>query len=341
MFRVRWWYLVSGFVILGSGISITLIVWIAHRQDRLQRQRSREIVLQIDTHSYTLQTVLERIRRLVPEETLADRRPHMEWLIRNYLEDFLLLELVRVDASRWTQGVAPQKIQTHALVQSLPPDPTLMREANALVALNYAFYMENPEALQITESDIRQYYATHRKMFYRKERVLLVQIAFDRAEEAERVYHQIQVVPELFDHYLYLVTEGDRVIPGMHAQSGFIGLVDLDDLPEDIRTLVRKTRIGECAPPIQIGSVYVIFKILDRRPEGIAPLEEVAHEIQMRILDERIERALRAWIPKWLRRHRIHIAWARLHVRPEDVHWRWIPASFWQRADTPSSASQE
>ena len=341
MIRLRWWYLFGGFVILSSVVSITLVVWIAHRQDRLQRRRSHEIVLQIDTHSYTLQTVLERIRRLVPEETLTDRQPRVEWLIQNYLEDFLLLELVRVDARRWTQGVAPQKIQTHALVQSLPPDPTLMREANALVALNYAFYMENPEALRITETDIRQYYAAHPKMFYRKERVLLVQIAFDSAEEAERVYHQIQVVPELFDHYLYLVTERNGAIPGMHAQSGFIGMVDLDDLPEDIRALVRKTRIGECTPPIQIGTAYVIFKILDRRPAGIAPLEEVAHEIQMRILDERMERALRAWIPKWLRRHRIHVYWDRLHVRPEDVHWRWIPASFWQRAQTPSSLKQE
>jgi hypothetical protein len=323
---VRLWHRIALGVVLLMALSSGVISWLTLRSWRTHARSSRAVALEIDDSSYTVAAIVESIRRFVPNEVLSAEPVTNTWLIRHYLEDFLMLELARREASRNTRGVPPRKLEAHVLRRTVPPDPALKQDAQALIALNYAFYQDNPDALQVSPEDIRAYYESHRDEFRRGERVLLAQLGFAEAAEAQQAYHQVQVIPELFDHYVYLASSGQggfQFSPGF--PQGYVGIVELEDLPAEVQAIVRQTPPGKCAPPVQIGNVYVILKILDRRPAGIAPLEEVSEEIRLRIMEDRFHQRVQQWVARVVGRHRIRVHWSHLGVSPEEVRRRWLP----------------
>ncbi|GBC83731.1 hypothetical protein HRbin11_00149 [bacterium HR11] len=321
----RFWHRITLGVTLLIALSSALVLGLTFQSWRARARSSQAIALEIDDSAYTVAAVVESIRRFVPNEILSAESVTDTWLIRHYLEDFLMIELARKESSRNTQGVSPRKLETHVLNRTVPPDPALKQDAQALIALNYAFYRDNPDSIQVSPEDIQAYYETHREAFRRGDRVLLAQLGFAEAGEAQQAYQQIQVIPELFDHYVYLASSGQggfQVPTGF--QQGYVGIVELEDLPAEVRSLVRQTPPGKCAPPIQIGNVYVILKVLDRRPAGIAPLEEVSEEIRLRIMEDRFHQRVQHWVAQVFRRHRIKVYWSRLRVAPDEVRRRWL-----------------
>jgi len=318
----KWYKLLGGLgllMLLSSGI----VLWTGYRR-WWYRQTHQQRALEIDNVTYTVQEVLEGIRRFVPSEILPAQQLTPSQLLQQYLEDFLLIQLVRREFTRNRQRMQTGIFQEHVLLRALPSDPILKQEAQALIAMNYAFYLENPEAMEISQADIERYYQTHQHEFQRGERVILSQLAFESAEEATQAYHQIRAMPELFDQYTHLNLQGslsqrDGLLPG------FIGVMETQDLPRELRKIMQSTPVGQCTPPIKIGETYVLFKILDRRPAGIAPLEEVREEIRLKLLETRIHQKVQAWIMGMIRRHRIIIYWQNLGIDPESVRRRWIP----------------
>ncbi len=322
---VRLWRRIAGGAALGIVLSSALALWLTVQSWRTRARSGRAVALEIDDSAYTVAAVVESIRHFVPNEVLSAEPVTDTWLVRHYLEDFLMIELARKEASRNTQGVPPRKLEAHVLNRTVPPDPALKQDAQALIALNYAFYQDNPDSIRVSSEDIQAYYEEHRDVFRRGDRALLAQLGFAEAAEAQQAYQQIQVIPELFDHYVYLAGSGQGGFrPPAGFQQGYVGIVELEDLPPEVQSIVRQTPTGKCAPPVQIGDVYVILKVLDRRPAGVAPLEEVSEEIRLRVLEDRFHRRVQQWVDRVVRRHRIKVYWSHLGVSPDEVRRRWL-----------------
>lgn len=322
---VRLWHRIALGVAFLIALSSVLVLGLTIQSWRARVRSSQAIALEVDDSAYTVAAVVESIRHFVPNEVLSAEPVTDTWLIRHYLEDFLMIELARKEASRNTQGVSPRKLEAHVLNRTVPPDPALKQDAQALIALNYAFYQDNPDSIQVSPEDVQAYYMEHQDAFRRGDRVLLAQLGLTDAAEAQQAYQQIQVIPELFDHYVYLASSGQGGFqPPAGFQQGYVGIVELEDLPTEVRSLVRQTPTGKCAPPIQIGDVYVILKVLDRRPAGIAPLEEVFEEIRLRIMEDRFHQRVQQWVARVVRRHRIRIYWSHLGISPAEVRRRWL-----------------
>jgi len=322
---VRLWHRIALGVALLIVVSSAWVFWLTLQGWRARARSGQAIALEIDDSFYTVAAVVESIRHFVPNEVLTAEPVTDAWLIRHYLEDFLMIELARKEARRSTQGVSPRKLEAHVLNRTVPPDPDLKQDAQALIALNYAFYQDNPDSIQVSWEDVQNYYEAHRAAFRRGDRVLLAQLGFAEAAAAQQAYQQIQVIPELFDHYVYLAGSGQggfQSPPGF--QQGYVGVVELEVLPAEVQSIVRQTPTGKCAPPIRIGDVYVILKVLDRRPAGIAPLEEVSEEIRLRIMEDRFHQRVQQWVAQVVRRHRIKVYWSHLGVSPDAVRRRWL-----------------
>ncbi|MCS7312624.1 MAG: hypothetical protein NZ742_06890, partial [Acidobacteria bacterium] len=136
---VRLWHRIALGVTFLIVLSSALVLWLTVQSGRTRARSGQAIALEIDDSAYTVAAVVESIRHFVPNEVLSAEPVTDPWLIRHYLEDFLMIELVRKEASQNTQGVSPRKLEAHVLNRTVPPDPALKQDAQALIALNYAF----------------------------------------------------------------------------------------------------------------------------------------------------------------------------------------------------------
>lgn len=279
----------------------------------------------IDETRFTRNNVLQFARKSVPAEILQNDRIKPEDLMRMHLEDLLITELVRLEFQTGTRGISPDQLEKHVLFQILSYKSDMSRDVLGVIATNFAFLQQNQDILQVTDIAVRKYYDTHQEDFRRKERISLSQIIFENETMARQVYHQILISPEVFDYYANIgqQNQSDKNFLGLFH--GAVGYLEIETLPTFLKDALEKLKVGEISSPVKVGDQYAIYKVLDRRPAGIAPLDEVREIISTRLLDTQVRDRLPAWIEKLYKRHKVNVDWDILGVAPTTVYWRWTP----------------
>ncbi len=284
-----------------------------------------EIALVIDGDTYTQDSVVAELKHFIPSDVLDETPVNNRELVRLHLEDFIIIELIRRDFQAATRGVSPENLERHVIYEILPPEPELRQEALGVIAANYAFMQAIQKKIHIDETAVRAYYEAHLEAFRRGERIALAQIILENQAMAQQVYQQIQIEPEVFDYYAQLGQESPEGKSLLGLTHGQLGYLEIERMPDFLKSAVSNLAIGQVSKPVRVGDRFAIFKVLDRRPAGIAPLEEVENEIHVKLRDEAMHRAVPEWVRRVFRRHQVRVAWKRLGVKPDEIIWRWTP----------------
>ncbi|MCX8059608.1 MAG: peptidylprolyl isomerase, partial [Aquificaceae bacterium] len=86
----------------------------------------------------------------------------------------------------------------------------------------------------------------------------------------------------------------------------------IQTLPEVVRRQLYPYEVGKVTKPIQVGGVYVIFRVADRRGSGIMPLDEARPIVREKLLREKRQEAFQRWFQEVSKRYSVEFYFGQL-----------------------------
>lgn len=150
---------------------------------------------------------------------------------------------------------------------------------------------------EIKEGQITAYYYLNMRDFKLPAQVLLERYTTDSLDIANEVYYSLsrgQSVKE----------SGVRIGQPMWYS--------IQTLPEVVRRQLYPYEVGKTTKPIEVGGLYVIFRVADRRGSGIMPLEEAKPIVREKLLREKRQEVFRRWFQEVSKRYSVEFYFGQL-----------------------------
>jgi len=135
--------------------------------------------------------------------------------------------------------------------------------------------MKLTAGLNITDKEIQDYYNQNKDKFYMRERITITQILFEDQQSAENLYERLIKKPALLKELLARKEVEDIKVKGL-----IMATYQKGELPEQVESYLWKLPVeGINKPYISDSGDVMIFVVMDKKGEELAPLEEVKHKI--------------------------------------------------------------
>jgi len=157
------------------------------------------------------------------------------------------------------------------------------------------------ETKQVSEAEIREYYAQHESELGQPVRVSLRQILVGTLNEARDVKRRLRRNSRAFD------TIARRQSKGPEAEAGgFMGTFEPGQLPPELEAVAFRLAEGRDSDPIESPLGYHVLRV-DSRQEAKAPsFEEARDLIHDRLQRQRRREAERAFVAGLMARSRVN-----------------------------------
>jgi peptidyl-prolyl cis-trans isomerase C len=154
---------------------------------------------------------------------------------------------------------------------------------------------------EISEAEIQARYASHASEFQVPETVTLRQILVGTLNEARDVKRRLYRDPRSFD-----TLAGSRSIGPEATAGGFMGTFERGQLPTELEDAAFALAPGRTSPPIESALGYHVLRVDSRQPARDFSFEEARGWIRARLIRERADAAVRAFVAGLLSRARVN-----------------------------------
>ena len=312
-------------------ISVTLIVSIlmtvtayATIVDRIVAIVNHDVIT-LSELDKNVNSYMKRIEKTVPEDQLDAIEKHVRQMVLNELIDQRLitqeakkrgLMATDRDVNDAITNIITQRKITHEKLQYEIEQLGITfdeyrEEVRAQLTKRNFLAGEIKSKITISKEEIGAYYREHRKDYEGKEaariRQILILLPRDAADQtreklrmrAEDILQQLRQG----DSFSMLATE---VSQGPAAKTGGdLGFVEKGLMLPDVDAAAFSLKIGEISDVIESPIGFHIIQVVDKRGEGVKPIESVREEIIGRIGDEKMENKFEEWLNE--QREKAHI----------------------------------
>ncbi len=148
--------------------------------------------------------------------------------------------------------------------------------------------------IHMDETDLQEYYRTHKKKFSKGEKWRLQQILLKDEKEGEKkaqsIYEEISQGKDFAE-----MAQRYSIGPG-HETGGDLGLVRGEDLLPELREKVEQLKIGEMSKPFRTSAGIQIVRLVDQTPNEPPPFLDVKQEIEEQMFQEKSQQAMERYI---------------------------------------------
>ncbi len=278
------------------------------------KETGGEVVAEIGPEKITMEDLNRRIDRLVDiqlkqfsaymtqdelnkqKERLVDQFQSKEAKFR-VLEEIVAKEVLLREAIR--RGLDKKQENEEAI-----------EELRASVLANKVLDAETAEKINITESDLRDYYEAHKGEFREKAAVEISQIATEKEEDAENVLQKLKE-GKSFEECAkeFSVDQGTKEnggkVEGAIEKGGAIPGIGGN---VDVHAHLFGLKENEVSPkPVKVGEKFYVFKVRKSLPERTKPFEEVRAEVEKMKTRDKIREVQDALIQKLHAEHNVII----------------------------------
>jgi len=312
-------------------ISVTLIVSVlmtvttyAAIVDRIVAIVNHDVIT-LSELDKNVNSYMKRIEKTVPEDQLDAIEKHVRQMVLNELIDQRLitqeakkrgLMATDRDVNDAITNIITQRKITHEKLQYEIEQLGITfdeyrEEVRAQLTKRNFLAGEIKSKITISKEEIGAYYREHRKDYEGKEaariRQILILLPRDAADQtreklrmrAEDILQQLRQG----DSFSMLATE---VSQGPAAKTGGdLGFVEKGLMLPDVDAAAFSLKIGEISDVIESPIGFHIIQVVDKRGEGVKPIESVREEIIGRIGDEKMENKFEEWLNE--QREKAHI----------------------------------
>ncbi|MDM7267644.1 MAG: peptidyl-prolyl cis-trans isomerase [Aquificaceae bacterium] len=152
--------------------------------------------------------------------------------------------------------------------------------------------------MDIKDGQITAYYYLNLREFKLPARVLLERYSVDSLDKANELY--------------YNLTNGIPVREDRDIKKGQSMWYSIQTLPEIVRRQLYPYEVGKTTKPIEVGGVYVIFRVAEKRGSGIMPLEEAKPIVREKLLREKRQEVFQRWFQEALKRYSVEFYFGQL-----------------------------
>ena len=165
--------------------------------------------------------------------------------------------------------------------------------------------------ITVSKEDIGAYYREHRKDYEGKEaaRIKQILIVFPRNADSQTKEklraHAEDILQKLKQGVSFSVLAAE-VSQGPAAKTGGdLGFVEKGLMLPEVDTVAFTLKIGEISDVVESPVGFHIIQVVDKRGEGIKPMESVKEEIMGKIGNEKVEKKFEEWLNE--QRKKAHI----------------------------------
>ena len=279
-----------------------------------KREGVGEVVAEIGPQKITIEELNRRIDRLVdlqlkqysafmsPEqlnkqkEQLVDRFRTNQAKLK-VLEDIVSSEVLLREAIQRGLDKKPQNDEA-------------IEEYRRMFLANQVLDEEVAQKVNITESDLRDYYKAHEQDFKERAKVEVSQIVTETEEDAGEVLKKMnegQSFEECANEFSIddATKENGGAVEGAIEKGGHIpGIGNSVDVHAHLFAL-KENEVS--AKPIKVDEKFYLFKVRKVIPERIQPFEEVREEVARRKTQEKMNEVREALIQRLQNEHKVII----------------------------------
>ncbi|MCS6896400.1 MAG: peptidyl-prolyl cis-trans isomerase, partial [Nitrospira sp.] len=245
---------------------------------------------------------LQQIKRQHHGDDLARRVKTAESMaLTKLIERTLQLQEARargldVSDQEITQAAEQLRLQGSSVDLS---DPRHRRSLREQVLLMKVVDREVRSTVTVGEAETKRYYHEHRERFAVPEEYLLSQIlvrsrsADERPDALEKIRRAMEELKrgERFEDVALRYSDGPNALQG-----GQLGLVRQDELLPAIGQAIAPLVPGAISDIIETAQGFHILRVDEKKPRQYRSLEEVRHEVQRLVYEQKIEEAFQAWL---------------------------------------------
>lgn len=164
--------------------------------------------------------------------------------------------------------------------------------------------------ITLLTSEIEAYYQAHQDEFAEPARVTLAEIIFlsegksadQLRAQAEQAYQKLQAGTP-FEEVAREYSEGPTA-----AKGGTIGEFPEGALDQRVEEQVFDLEVGRYTPVVETEYGLAIFKVVDREPRKVKPLEEVINQIRRRLYQEKAQPEVKTFLEDLIEQSYIYVA---------------------------------
>ena len=291
-------YLFAGFLTLATGISGVTKSALAAEDT---------IVAKGGTITITVADVRNRIALLMPDATTAQRNEVMGNAdrVREIATNMLANKIMSNEAKA-------KKLDNDAITR----DQIALARDEALVQallVNVAPASSIPEP---TEKEMQEVYAKNKAKLtvgkqYRLARIFVAspdEYSADRKKEAKRkiddVFADLKgAKADQFTRTARISSEDNST----RDKGGEIGWIVEDSLEGPVRDTLTKMKLGEISHPINLTDGWYVFRLMETKPAGLLPFDNVKATIIQSIKDQKLQLARRTYADKLMQENKFEV----------------------------------
>ncbi len=221
--------------------------------------------------------------------------------------------------------IAKEVLLREAMKQGLDKQPDseeVIEELRRNFLANEVLDAEIERKVNVTESDLRDYYAAHKEDFKEKPKVSISQIVTESEEDAQKALQALQdgrsfeVCAKEFSIDEETKEKGGEVELGIE-KGGFIpGIENTVDVHAHLFAM-KENEVSE--KPVEVNGKFYIFRVRKVIPERIQPFEDVKYDVQRRKTREKVQEVQEALIERLQNEHNVIIHRSKfLPEKPEE-----------------------
>jgi peptidyl-prolyl cis-trans isomerase C len=149
-----------------------------------------------------------------------------------------------------------------------------------------------PRDTTVTDEEIQAYYQDNSDRFTSFEKVHVLEIQLDSAEDAQKVLQQLRAGADFAK-----LAEEKSTRAWAAKKGGDLDWLDKRRYP-NISGAALKLKVGELGGPIQDGNKFSVIKVIGKKPAELKPLDEVRQSIVGTLRRDKEVEATTAWLEK-------------------------------------------
>ncbi len=155
--------------------------------------------------------------------------------------------------------------------------------------------------IKVTPAEVALEYRNNKDQFTVDEQVHVRQITTDTPEKAKELYQRVKNGENFAKVALMHSISPDR------TNGGDLGYFSRGTYPKEFDDTCFSLQPGEISPVVKSQYGYHIFKMLDKKPKGVLPIEAALPRIESELLQKKLAESFKPWLDDILAQSTIHM----------------------------------
>ena len=253
------------------------------KQESLAKQSDNRVVLTINQIPFTNKAVKTYIN--THYDTSSDVEPS-DSLRSRFFDAFVDNKTLLTAAEQEGLTISNDEVNEYLLEHNIPQEKFQKELIIENIKIKKYLYVMIYQKINVSKSEIRQYYTKNPGNFRKRDEIKLYQILVKNKEKATEISGILKNSPRRFAE----IAKKESISPEA-KNDGFMGFFEKGILPRELEDVVFSLDINAISPVVDSPHGYHIFKVTQKKRGRQQFLSKVQDQIKDKLLSQKMDQA--------------------------------------------------